>query len=255
MADARIEKALVHMAFTQREDGFSHHPYEEELRAYEYLRDGDMRVVEAGSRIFTGSQVGHLSDDPVRNKQYLFVAATTLATRFAIEGGMSQETAYTLSDLFIQRMDACRSVEEIVALHRAMLEEFTLRKPRQTCKYSKYILLAIDYIQLHLQEAISVAQIAEHVSLNRSYFSLLFKRETGASVSDYIREKRIEAAQNMLKFSGFSLREIANYLAFNSQSHFASVFKAHTGMTPGAYRQKYFRQNWATRDDTPAPHP
>lgn len=249
MADAHIEKALVHMAFVQREDGFSHHPYEEELLVYEYLREGDLRAVEEGSRIFTGGHVGHLSDDPVRDKQYLFVAATTLATRFAIEGGMSQETAYTLSDLFIQRMDACRSVEEIVALHRAMLEEFTMRKPKQPRKYSKHILLAIDHIQLHLQEVISVAQIAEHVNLNRSYFSLLFKRETGASVSDYIREKRIEAAQNMLKFSNFTLREIASYLAFNSQSHFASVFKVQTGMTPGAYRKKYFRRSWVKGDD------
>jgi len=244
MDDAPIEKKLVHMAFVQREDGFSHHPYEDELRPYEYLRAGDMRAGEEAARIFTGNQVGHLSDDPVRDKRYLFVAATTLATRFAIEGGMDQETAYNLSDLFIQRMDVCKTLDEIIALHRAMIEEFTLRKPKpgQDARYSKPVLLALDYIYLHLQETITVAGVAAHVNLNRSYLSVLFKRETGSSVSDYIREKRVEAAENMLKFSDFTLQEIGNYLAFNSQSHFVSVFKAYTGMTPGAYRQKHFRR-------------
>ena len=243
---AHIEKKLVHMAFLQREDGFSHHAYDQELLQYEYVRDGDIRAVEEGARIFNGNTVGHLSNDPVRNKRYLFVAATTMATRFAIEGGMPQETAYNLSDLFIQRMDLCQTVEEINALHRVMMEEFTLRtaKQRQHCKYPKPILLALDYIYLHLHETIAVTEIAAHVGLNRSYLSTLFQREVGLPISDYIREKRVEAAENMLKFSDFTLQEIGNYLAFHSQSHFVSVFKQHTGATPGAYRQSHFRTIW-----------
>lgn len=240
-----IEKKLVHMAFLQREDGFSHHAYDQELLQYEYVRDGDIRAVEEGARIFNGNTVGHLSDDPVRDKRYLFVAATTMTTRFAIEGGLNQETAYNLSDLFIQRMDACKNVEEISALHRVMLEEFVLRMTRQRLhKYPKAILLALDYIYLHLHETIAVPKLAAHVGLNRSYLSTLFVREVGMPISDYIREKRVEAAKNMLKFSDFTLQEIGNYLAFHSQSHFVSVFKAHTGVTPGVYRQTHFRSNW-----------
>ncbi len=240
-----IEKKLVHMAFLQREYGFSHHAYDQELLQYEYVRDGDMRAVEEGARMFNSNSVGHLSDDPVRDKRYLFVAATTMTTRFAIEGGLSQETAYNLSDLFIQRMDLCNTVEEISALHRVMLEEFTLftANTRQS-RYPKAVLLALDYIYLHLHETIEANAIAAHVGLNRSYLSTLFKREVGVTLSDYIREKRVETAKNMLKFSDFSMQEIGNYLAFHSQSHFASVFKAHTGVTPGAYRQMHFRSNW-----------
>lgn len=242
---AHIEKKLVHMAFLQREDGFSHHGYDQELLQYEYLRAGDMRAVEEGVRLFNGNNVGHLSDDPIRDKRYLFVAATTMATRFAIEGGLNQETAYNLSDLFIQRMDLCKTVEEISALHRVMLEEFTQRTAKQRMRrYPKAILLAIDYIYLHLHETIEVKEIAAHVGLNRSYLSTLFVREVGIPISDYIREKRVEAAKNMLKFSDFTLQEIGNYLAFHSQSHFVSVFKAHTGVTPGVYRQTHYRSNW-----------
>ena len=242
----QIEKKLVHMAFLQREDGFLHHAYEEEVLQYEYVRTGDPRAVEEGVRIFTGNTVGRLSDDPVRHKRYLFVAGTTLATRFAMEGGLAQETAYNLSDLFIQRMDACKTEAEIIELYRAMIGEFTARvaKKKQEPRYSKPILVALDYIYLHLQQTIAVEDVAAHVGLHRSYLSILFRRETGVSLSDYFREKRIEAAQNMLRFSGFTLQEISSYLAFNSQSHFASVFKKYTGLTPGAYRQKHFRHAW-----------
>ncbi|HWR22337.1 MAG TPA: AraC family transcriptional regulator [Feifaniaceae bacterium] len=240
-----IERKLVHMAFLQREYGFSHHAYDKELLQYEYVRDGDMRAVEEGARMFNGDGVGHLSDDPVRDKRYLFVAATTLTTRFAIEGGLDQETAYNLSDLFIQRMDTCGAVEEIGALHRVMVEEFARRvaeAPRR--RHPKAVLLALDYIYLHLHEQIGADQIAAHVGLSRSYLSTLFKREMGVPLSDYIREKRVEAAKNMLKFSDFTLQEIGNYLAFHSQSHFVSVFRALTGVTPGAYRRAHFRSNW-----------
>ena len=98
-------KGLVLAAFLQREEGRYHHTYEEELLQYEYLRDGDLRSIEESKRLFRTGISGHLSDDPLRDKKYLFVASITLATRFAIEGGMEAQSAYNLSDLYIQRMD------------------------------------------------------------------------------------------------------------------------------------------------------
>lgn len=244
IGNEQIDKLLMRMAFQQREDGFSHHEYNKELLQFEYIRDGDLRSVEEGARIFASDSVGKLSDDPVRDKRYLFVAATTLATRFAMEGGMPQETAYNLSDLFIRKMDSCQTLSEIFSLHRDMMREFTVRvaEIREARRYSKPVQTALDEIYLHLQEPLSVDEIAERTGLSRSYFSVLFKKEVGMSVSDYIRKKRIEAAQNMLKYSDFSLLEIGSYLAFNSQSHFVSVFRHETGMTPGAYRRDHYRR-------------
>lgn len=241
-----IDKTLMRMAFQQREEGFSHLVYNEELLQFEYVRAGDPRAEEEAACVFSSSVVGKLSEDPVRNKRYLFVAATTLSTRFAIEGGMDQETAYNLSDLFIRKMDLCQTVSEIVSLHREMVREFTRRVAaiREARRYPKPIQSALDDIYLHLQEPISVDELAARVGLSRSYFSVLFKKEVGLPVSDYIRNKRIEAAENMLKYSNFSLLEIGSYLAFNSQSHFVSVFKRVTGMTPGAYRRENFRRGW-----------
>ena len=97
----------------------------------------------------------------------------------------------------------------------------------------------MDYIHYHLHEKITVAILAQRVHLNPTYLSELFKRETGTAISQYITDKRMEAAENMLKYSEYSFNEIAQILAYRSQSHFTKVFKKHSGMTPGEYRAKY----------------
>ena len=82
--------------------------------------------------------------------------------------------------------------------------------------------------------------VADHVGVSRTYFSTLFKKETGTGVAAYITNKRMEAARNMLQHSDFSYAEISQILAFSSQSHFSKVFKDHTGMTPREYRNRVY---------------
>lgn len=103
----------------------------------------------------------------------------------------------------------------------------------------------MDYIYDHLHSKISEEEIAEYVSLSPSYLSRLFRSEVGVTVSTYIAVKRVETAQNMLKYSDYSPVDIGNYLAFNSHSHFISTFKKYTGMTPNEFRRKYYRSTWS----------
>ena len=75
--------------------------------------------------------------------------------------------------------------------------------------HSKAVNECMDYIHYHLHEKITVPILAEHVHLNPTYLSELFKRETGTAISQYITDKRMEAAENMLKYSEYSFDEIA----------------------------------------------
>ena len=109
---------------------------------------------------------------------------------------------------------------------------------------SKSIITCIEYIYAHITEPITIDDLAEYTGLSASYLSRLFKKETGVSVSDYVREKKIEKAQHLLKYCDYSLIEIANYLSFSSQSHFIQLFKEFTGMTPKKYRDLHSRATW-----------
>lgn len=242
-------KELNHRLFLQRENDTNHSPYENELIFYELVRDGDQKkIIELMDKTPLNDPEGRgrLSLDEVRNIKYHFIVAAAMISRFCMEGGMNSETAYSLSDLYIQKADICTSIEPLIELHRSMCSDYAgrMRQLQRNTVYSKHVVLCIDYIYENLQKRITVSTLAKYVKRNNTYLSKLFRTETGKSVSGYIRDKKVEAAQNMLKYSDFSCLNIGNYLAFSSQSHFIQVFKAKTGLTPDAYRRQHFRSNW-----------
>lgn len=240
-----LEKELTYKSFLNREYELRHSPFEKEFEFYECVKSGDINGVERLMTALDGNGAGRLSDDKLRNLKYHFVITIALITRFCVEGGMEMETAYTLSDLYINRADNCMREGDIHTLHREAILDFTRQMNRLAHDniYSKPVIMTMDYIYDNLHSKISEDEIAEYVSLSAAYISRLFKREVGVTISTYIAIKRVETAQNMLKYSDYSPVDIANYLAFASHSHFISVFKKYTGMTPNEYRKRYFRDD------------
>ncbi|MBW3081933.1 helix-turn-helix domain-containing protein [Bifidobacterium phasiani] len=235
------EAKLRYLDFLSREDRVRHHRYVEEMKQFDLMKAGDLAAIGESARMWSSGLTGHVSDDPLRNAQYLFVASVTMATRFAIEGGMDEEDAYNASDLYIQSVDRCTSVDEVRRLNTDMMTFFTwaMADMQKTEVHSKAVVECMDYIHYHLHERITVPILAGHVHLNPTYLSELFARETGTTISKYVTAQRMEAAENMLKYSEYPLGEIAQILAYRSQSHFTKVFREHSGMTPGEYRKRY----------------
>ena len=123
MAERSIEeKQLFYMEFIHRENQFRHIPRDKDKLQYELLRDANPQAVEEGVRAFRANLQGHLSDDPLRNYQYLFVANIALCCRYCMEGGLDEERAYNISDLYIQKMDKLETEQQVIDLHRDMLE-------------------------------------------------------------------------------------------------------------------------------------
>ena len=81
-----------------------------------------------------------------------------------------------------------------------------------------------------------------HNTVELALWEELFKREVGVSISEYVILKRLEAAKNMLRFSDYELSQISDILHFSSYSHFARTFRRYYDMSPGKYRDRYFRR-------------
>lgn len=169
-----------------------------------------------------------------------------MLTRLCIEGGLPYETAYTISDIYINRADVCDNLDQLAEIHKEMIFYFTKKMQKIVSgeAYSKHTLMCIDIIFENIYNGIKVGDIAKRLGLSPQYISKLFKSEVGMNISDYIMSRRIQAAENMLKFSEYSAEDIGNYLNFSSHSHFISAFKKYTGRTPKQYREEYFRLNW-----------
>ena len=84
-------------------------------------------------------------------------------------------------------------------------------------------------------------EMAKLCHLSPSYFSRLFKKETGLAFSDYISSLKIEWAKEMLENTEASVAEISEQLGFNTPSYFIKSFKAHEHITPLSYRK--YRKN------------
>lgn len=177
--------------------------------------------------------------DPIRQQKNRFIIGLALSIRAAIGGGLNPQVAYSLRDLYVERVESLHRIPAILQLSREMLNEITIRvsDQRRVRNYSRLINDCCNFVDEHIRENIRVTDVAAFVGFNPHYISKKFKEETGQSIKDYIKAAKISEAKSLLKYSELSLSEISELLAFSSQSFFTATFRQVTGVTPGRYRE------------------
>lgn len=95
---------------------------------------------------------------------------------------------------------------------------------------------ALDFIDAHLGERLTLVALANQVKLNPYYFAHAFKRATGVAPHQYVVRRRLERAKQLLAHTNLPIVAIAVELGFASQSHFSDVFHRETGVTPLTFR-------------------
>jgi AraC family transcriptional regulator len=94
----------------------------------------------------------------------------------------------------------------------------------------------IDYIHTHLDQDLSLEQIAQVINISPTYFASLFKHSIGTSPHQYVIQQRVERAKLMLSKTDLAIADIALQVGFSSQSHLTQHFKRFTGVTPKQVR-------------------
>ena len=181
---------------------------------------------------------GQLAKNLLKNAEYKVCAAITLAAHAAIEGGLDPTSAYALNDLYLQKLEACKTVAEMEQLYSEVELIFTqqvnlVRHKRSGASYVEKCKLFIDQ---NLVMPFTLDDIAAALNVNKSYLSRRFAQEAGMRIMEYTRKKRIEAAASMLKYSDKTIAAIATNFCFPTQSHFGELFKKIMGSTPLKYR-------------------
>lgn len=230
-------------------DAMEHRQTSEEFLFYRAVANGDVDAVRKNceiGRFLEQDGVGVLSKNPVTNLKYHFVITTAMVARMCRQNGMELELAFRMSDFYIQKLDNVHDIQGVQKLHDQMVMDYAEKMRRYLRKdtKSKHINDCKEYIYSHIKERITIENLAEEFGVSASYLSRLFKKETGVSVSEYIREQKIAIAKNLLRFSDYSMIEIANRLAFSSQSHFIQQFRESVGMTPKKYRDEHYMAQW-----------
>lgn len=102
---------------------------------------------------------------------------------------------------------------------------------------NKHIIGIIKYINEHIAEKISLSSISEHLNLSREYTSHIFKKETGKTVTDYINERKLMIAKEMVLSTNYPLTYISERLGYENYSYFSKVFKNQFDTTPRILRK------------------
>ncbi len=101
------------------------------------------------------------------------------------------------------------------------------------------IRLAKEYIRNNYMNPIGLEEISAQLGFNLSYFSVLFKKETGKNFVEYLTEVRIANAKELLRETSLSIAEICTRVGYLDQKHFIATFKKYAGIKPGEFRKLY----------------
>ena len=236
-----MRRSIQRLASSLHENDMDHNDYEQERREQACIRNGDLEGLSRCIAELEMERVGTLSKNRLRNYKDLSIVAITLSSRSAIEGGLSPEVAFSMSDAFIQQIEDMKEEDKILAFTRRAQAEYCLsvRNNAQSATSNPIVRRCRDLISRRIHTKLSVQELAEELKVNASYLSQLFSREEGLPLTEYIAREKARIATQELIFSDKSFDAIAASLSFSSQSHFGRVFKKWIGMTPKQYRDLY----------------
>ena len=96
-----------------------------------------------------------------------------------------------------------------------------------------------EYLQQHFDGDISIDRLAERVGMGPRNFIRRFKAATGRVPGTYLQMLRVSAAKEMLETGRSSIQTVSSKIGYEDIGFFRNLFKRHTGMTPGEYRERF----------------
>ena len=234
------ESESVHPTEKSSRKADVHGTYEMEQEMVRMVREGDLNIQSHMNRLAVSGSMGTLANsDSTRQMKNAVLVCIVLFSRAAIEGGLSPEVAMTLTDHYFQSVEACRSLSELTEVATTMQNDFVQRVHKVRSRtLSKPVLDCCDYINMHLEDKLSLRELAERFKYSETYLSRKFREETGRSFKEYIRSQRLDQAKALLKDSSLDVRDVSDRLHFCSPSYFAEQFKAEFGVSPTQWREQ-----------------
>lgn len=164
----------------------------------------------------------------------IYISAKSFSSELGISNEKFMELFGSLDDIAMQ----LSTPESTLDYFSGMLEQcVSWRIQASHDDGSGIIRKAKEYIDGNYScEEISLRTVAEEINLSHTYFSALFKKETGKKFIDYLTEVRVEKAKELLCRTSMQISEIAYKVGFRDYRYFGQIFKKHTGKTPREFQ-------------------
>lgn len=240
--EQELRKKEYQVLHSLREAETVHNPYSQELLEMDAVRSGDLEALHKSHTIAYVGKVGTLARDELRQLKNMTIVLVSIACRAAIEGGLLPEVAFSMSDTYIQRAEEMHTGGEVFALAAQAEIEYcrAVHELKRQKLQSSTVIRCKTLVSKKLYSRLTVSDIADAMGLNPNYLSQVFAREEGMRLSEYILQQKIRAAKDQLAYTNMPYSQIAVTLGFSSQSHFNTMFKKQTGITPKQFRDELY---------------
>ncbi len=213
-----------------------HYPYEKEKNLITKMKTGDIQ----GAKGILNDLLGYVlfsKGNSIEAIQLRSIELCSVLSRSAMESGAPSQQLLTLNEGFLKSFLSSQDFDEICMRLQEAVQTFStsiLVKPQG--KQQDLIKKSAKFLAEHYADPLSLEQLANQVHLSPSYFSTLFKENTGSSFKEYLNKIRIEESKTLLTNTDYSILDIATAVGFEDQSYFSKVFRRFTGLTPKQYR-------------------
>ncbi|MBU9720591.1 MULTISPECIES: response regulator transcription factor [Bacillaceae] len=145
----------------------------------------------------------------------------------------------------IEAIEKAKKIEESrehSGLIKKVVDEQLLNIEENENQTHALIKEAIQFIDNNLHERLNQKEVADLVHLNASYFSVLFKEQTGLTFSEYITRRRLQVAKKLLYSTDLPIVVIAEKVGYQTAKYFIKIFKEFEGFTPSQYRKQLAKE-------------
>ena len=141
----------------------------------------------------------------------------------------------------LESLPRAQSANEAARLLQQLSSKVRTEQTRASSRQQTQIVQTIDhYIAENYSRDIALSDVAAQVYLSPAYVSSLYKRLRGAGIMDTVLRTRMARAQEMLVSSNRQIQQIAAEVGYHSARYFISSFRNYCGLSPNAYREKYW---------------
>jgi len=223
-------------AIEQQDSEYSTYPYEKEKLLLSKIALGDKQESQKILNEILG-YVFFSSGNDFEVIRARTLELIVLLSRAAVEGGANVEEIFGLNYKYLSEIYQYRTVEDLTFWLSKIMARFTdCVFNLADIRHKDTIYKALDYIKRNYANPITLEEVANHVYLNPSYFSKIFKNEMNCTFVAYVNKVRINASKSLLLNNNIPLSDIIALVGFDDQSYFTKVFKKEVGITPGKYR-------------------
>lgn len=209
--------------------------YEEQM--LDAVRAGDMEKVIEVEKKFKHYRLKPRGEDTLRNVKNLMIVWNTLLRKAVQQADVHPAHIDRVSENFAGKIENCTHLNELESVSREMKHKYCLLVQNHSLKgHSPMVRDALNYIDFHIREPLSLKHITEQVNVSASYLSAQFKKETGKTLTDYINEKRIHDSLVLLAATELPIQEVAERVGIYDENYYARLFKKYQNQTAGQYR-------------------